>query len=421
MLDLTTFQAAINNTAFEEPVFIYIGVGAAAGLRGQNPSLWQKLPLEQYQQFPPFLQDVRNKIPKVNLFLLLIDPMQENPPCVAVDYNLAECEKDHYKSEDGRLQAFVFRELVYTDVDINPAAKAVNMTQVLRDLNNLAKEKGVSLLYHNFTGRNTATLLAEYFDTENLEHLDQIIYSLSAREDHGCFFDLTQPNATFPFRLAPARQAPARQAPARQAPAAGQQKRPVIKMFNFYKYIANNCYDKMAEELEEYPAEMRPLEEVQRNQIINNIRNQFKNINLSILRHVRKLIFQQAESAIEAEPSASEAGPSEAGPSAAAQSEAAAAAQASEAAQSEAAAAALAGPDTYLFNDIPHLYKKIFTELYIEKDFSLLYELMFNYCASELDIFSHLKKMTMTGEELLTFITMEEDPYKWYNNIAIML
>ena len=148
----------------------------------------------------------------------------------------------------------------------------------------------------------------------------------------------------------------------------------------------------MAEELEEYPLSMRPLEEVQRNQIINNIRNQFKNINLSILRHVRNLIFQQAEPV--------------------AQSEAVA--------QSEGAAAA-AGPEVYLFNDIPHLYREIFSELYKEKDFSLLYELMFNYCSSELDIFAHLKKMAMTGEELLTFITMEEDPYKWYNNIAIML
>jgi hypothetical protein len=400
MLDLTTFHSAINNIAVAEPIFIYVGVGAAAGLSvqnpglGQNPGPVQKLSPEQYQQFPPFLQDVRNKIPNVNLFLLLIDPMQENPPCVAIDYNLAEDTKDNYKSEDGRLQAFVYRELVYTDVDINPAAKAVNMTQNLRDLNNLAKEKGASLLYHNFTGRNTATLLAEHFDTENLEHLDQIIYSLSAREDHGCFFDLTQPNATFPFRLAQAEpaQAPAAQAPAAQAPAA-HQKRPIIKMFNFYKYIANNCYEKMAEELEEYPAEMRPLEEVQRNQIINNIRNQFKNVNLSILRHVRNLIFQQAEPIVEqgAAQSASEA------------------------------AAALAGPEVYLFNDIPHLYREIFSELYKEQDFSLLYELMFNYCASELNIFAHLKKMAMTGEELLTFITMEEDPYKWYNNIAIML
>jgi len=418
MLDLTTFHSAINNSSLEEPIFIYIGVGAAAGFRVQNPGpwqkpglvqnhngLWQKLPLEQYQQFPPFLQDVRNKIPKVNFFLLLIDPMQENPPCVAVDYNLAECEQDHYTSEDGRLQAFVYRELVYTDVDINPAAKAVNMTHHLRDLNNLAKEKGASLLYHNFTGRNTATLLAEYFDTENLEHLDQIIYSLSAREDHGCFFDLTQPNATFPFRLAPARQAPA----AQQAPAV-QQKRPVIKMFNFYKYIANNCYDKMAEELEDYPAEMRPLEEVQRNQIINNIRNQFKNVNLSILRHVRNLILPPSEAAAAAGEAAQSAGE-------AAQS----AAPAAPAAAPAAPAPALAGPEAYLFNDIPHLYREIFTELYTEQDFSLLYELMFNYCASELDIFSHLKKMTMTGEELLTFITMEEDPYKWYNNIAIML
>ena len=26
--------------------------------------------------------------------------------------------------------------------------------------------------------------------------------------------------------------------------------------------------------------------------------------------------------------------------------------------------------------------------------------------------------MDITGEEMLQFITMDEDPYKWYNNIG---
>jgi hypothetical protein len=76
----------------------------------------------------------------------------------------------------------------------------------------------------------------------------------------------------------------------------------------------------------------------------------------------------------------------------------------------------------YIFNDLPSLYRRMFTDLYKEKEYNLLYELLFNYTASELDILSKLKQMVMTGEEILTFITLNEDPYKWHNAInGIML
>ena len=59
----------------------------------------------------------------------------------------------------------------------------------------------------------------------------------------------------------------------------------------------------------------------------------------------------------------------------------------------------------------------MFMELYKEKDYDLLCELMFNYTASELNILVKLKDMDMSGEELLTFITLDEDPYKWFNDM----
>jgi hypothetical protein len=63
----------------------------------------------------------------------------------------------------------------------------------------------------------------------------------------------------------------------------------------------------------------------------------------------------------------------------------------------------------------------MFLELYKEKEYSLLYELLFNYTASELDILAQLKNLVMSGDELLTFITLDEDPYKWYNTLNSLL
>jgi len=326
---------------------------------------------------------MRNTIADLHLFLVLIDPYQENPPQVAMDYDL-QCKEDqakedqakedqakedqakegHFTNNEGTFQVFISRQAVYTDADLlkDYSERYHNITEPLRDLNTFAKENRASLLYHDFSGRKTS-LVAEYFDKENQDHLDQIIYSLSAREDHGCFFDLTQLTAFFPFRLDTTAE------------------RPVVRMFNYYKFIVNATYglkEEIQNELEEFPREMHPLAETQREQIIQILRDQLKNINLSLLRQVQADKVQaQAQ---EQEP-----------------------------------------VNDYTFNQLPHLYRDMFLELYKEKEYSLLYELLFNYTASELDILAQLKNLVMSGDELLTFITLDEDPYKWYNTLNSLL
>ena len=379
-INLHNLKNEIKNISLEHPVFIYIGVGAAAY---SNP-----LPLEHYHQYPPFLQDMRNMVADLHIFLVLIDPHQESPPMVvrdnemqdinqvqdAKDVNQVQDAKDakdvnndqaHYTTLDGKLQAFVYRHSVYTDADIHIPDNAINITETLRGLNQFAKENQVSLVYHDFTGRKTA-LLAEHFDIELKEHLDQVIYGMSVREDHGCFFDLTQVNAYFPFRLE------------NQV-----NTRPIIKMFNYYKYINNNtCADI---DIKLYPEEMHSLADIQRNQLIQIIRNQFKNTNLSLLRQIRNILLEPiAGQQAEQQPLADIAG-------------------------------------LYMFNELPSLYRRMFMDLYKEKEYDLLYELLFNYSASQLEIMCKLKKVDMTGEELLTFITLNEDPYKWHNAINEMI
>ena len=320
------------------PVVIYIGVGAAANVK-------HNLPLSEYQQFPPFLQDIHNQVPDLHTFLLLLDPLQESPPYVAVDYQLQDCH-NHYGSD--RLKVFAYPQAVYTEPDLRPPEGGANITAILRELNQFAQEKNLTLVYHDFSGRNPA-LLAEYFDHELRDHLDQIVYGLSAREDHGCFFDLTQ--AYFPFRVDT------------------DKARPVVKLFNYYKYIVSNTYRVSQAELLGY--EIRHWADLQRTQIIQIRLAQLKNTNLSLLRQVRQIILNPPEEA----------------------------------------------EQLYMINDLPYLYRKMFIDLHTEKEYDLLYELLFNYSANELEALAKLKGMDMTGEEILTFITLDENPYKWYNVI----
>ena len=363
MINLNDLKNEIADIPAEEPVFIYVGVGTAASRK-------EHLPLEHYHQFPPFMQDLHNKIPNLHLFLVLIDPLQENPPYVVTDYKL-QGNDTHYKSEF--IQTFVYRERVYTDPDLNEAD--LNITPMLRDLNTFAKEKQVSLLYHDFTGRQTA-LVAEYFDFENKEYLDQIIYGMSAREDHGCFFDLTEPNAYFPYKLVYA-----------------ENSRPIVKMFNYYKYCVNQTYDKSAIELHTYPKEMHALAAEQKQQIIRTIHTQFKTTNLSALRQVRKILLEEQAQAEQAQAEQDQAQHIEEGNHMA----------------------------NYIFNDLPKFYREMFKDLFKEHEYDLLYEMVFNYSASELEKLAQLKELALSGEDLLTFITLDEDPYKWYNTMNKMI
>jgi len=115
----------------------------------------------------------------------------------------------------------------------------------------------------------------------------------------------------------------------------------------------------------------------QKNQIIQNIITKFRNTNMGILRQVRKL---QQE------------------------------------AQAQAHAEEVEYP-MFEIEQLPLVYQTILSELIKEKNYELVYDMIFNYTATELNILALLRKMDITGEEILKFITQDEDPFKWYNNI----
>jgi hypothetical protein len=374
-MDLTDFKNEIISVPSENPVFIYIGVGTAAGMLNAQGIL----PQEHYHQFPPFLQNLRNEIKNVHLFLLLIDPQQEHPPYVAADYRCKRVANvrsvDHFKNQENNMQVFVWRKQVYTDPDVHHNDQAVNITEMLKELNFFAIKQNATLLYHDFTGRSVA-LLAEQFenDYDLVGHLDHIVYGLSAREDHGCLMNLTKSHAFFPFSL---------------KKSDNNNPRPIIKLFNYYYYIAND-------RLSEIDEQISPMVNIQREQIINNIRTRFKEHNLGILRQLRKKSQQHKL----------------------AQALQAPAVQQAPAAQASAPAHPIdVSSELYIFNSLSRPYREMFSDLYRENEYDMISELFFHYCANQLNIMGKLLGLDISGDEMLTLITADEDPFKWYNNI----
>jgi hypothetical protein len=280
---------------------------------------------------------------------------------------------NHHKNTEKKIQVFTYREYVYTNTDVHHLDQAINITEMLRDLNYFALEKNATLLYHDFSGRAVAKI-AEYFENDPafVGHLDQLVYGLSAREDHGCLFDLTQQNAFFPFFIEGGN---------------NNHTRPVVKLFNYYHYIANNALRRVEAEKNNYTTRMQPLVKIQRDQIINNIRTRFKDVNLGVLRQIRKknkeVMAQQHEEQEQAQQ------------------------------QSQANDIDI----KYIFNDLPRAYRDMFFDLYKNKEYQLIDELCFHYCANELHVLAQLTEMDISGQEMLDLITADEDPFKWYNNI----
>jgi hypothetical protein len=340
-INFNNLKNEISKVPPECPVFIYIGIGTMAGLRETDGTLAQA----NYHQFPPFLQDLRNRYPTLHLFIVLIDPMQENPPYLLRDFNVSNVE------------VFVYRENVNM-LPFPPNNIDIDITDNLRDLNEFAVNNNASLLYHDFTGRRTASV-AEFFDSElDNSLLDQIVYGMSSREDHGCYFDLTQTNAYYAVRLD-----------------TNNNRRPIIKMFNYYKFITNNSFYKLTEEMNKYDNEV--VIEWQKNQIINDISTQFKNIYIAMLRQLRKIMLNPEDPDID--------------------------------------------PNLYLYNNFSDSQRYMFLDMWHTKEYDLLWEILYNYCADKLHVYTTLMNMNMTGEQLLNIFTENPDPYKWYTTVKMYM
>jgi len=318
---------------------IYLGVGTAAGLREPDGTLLPK----NYHQFPPFLQDLKNSLPDMQLHIILIDPRQEDPPYMVQDKNLIS---------DNSIIIYTLRTDVYTEPykEYNHN-NGQDITSLLRDLNEYVMHNNVAFLYHDFTGKNNK-ILAEFFDEELGEHLDHVIYGLSLREDHGCYFDLTEPCSYHPYYLT----------------ATGQ-----LKFYNLYYYTINNKIHLLQQDIvRKYITENNSNQHIiaaHNNHIQEIIKKEVLNVVLQALRVVFRLITTEE------------------------------------------------ADKDLAFNYFQPNKRLICLTLYQEKNYTELYTYLLTEFGKKIDIFANLKGLDLTGREILEFITLDDDPFMWYNNV----
>ena len=424
---ITDIQARIATISSDEPVFIYIGVGTYAGLKNKDGILEP----QNYHQYPPFLQDLKNKIVDLNLFIVLIDPMQEQPPYMVearlqagllARFQIVEggSEPPIYTTNDRRIVIYSLLQSVYTD-PYECYGDSINITEELRGLNKYAMAENITLLYHDFTGRRNS-VLAEYFDDEIKTHLNHVIYGMSSRVDHGCYFDLTKAESFFPWGLCPPTPVgqtegqtnqpilptgqtnqpilPTGQTNQQPISSTGQTNQPIsstwvrgqtqqpilptgvwgqrpLSLFNIYYYIINDCMHRLTQDAQYYSSpvavDVNTMINTQIEQVISSVKSDLTNHMLSLLRIIFRLIVgdeQRSEIHID-----------------------------------------------YCFNFIAKPHRETFLNLYNDNKYIELYADLIDYFSRDIDRVAKLKNHDLTGKEILQFITYGDKPYEWYANI----
>jgi hypothetical protein len=229
---VNSIKQEIKNT--NGPICIYISVGAAV----HQVQIQNGLPFLDdmyYHQYPKFLEEMQI-IDNLTNIIILIDTILESPPFITIDthkgleFNISE--NNIYRSKNNRHIVYALKESVtmsayelhYTDI-----------THELHELNNIAIEERILLVYNDFTGKSHKPI-AEYFDNMISLHLDHIIYGLGSRADIGCCIDILSPMCKFAYFLENE-----------------TNQRSLIKVFNIYDLIYHN--KNIEEEVNKYPIE----------------------------------------------------------------------------------------------------------------------------------------------------------------------
>jgi hypothetical protein len=71
----------------------------------------------------------------------------------------------------------------------------------------------------------------------------------------------------------------------------------------------------------------------------------------------------------------------------------------------------------YLFMHLPKVQYDMYMDLWRDKHYDLLYDVIFLFCANQLQVVAQLGEMDLNGDDILKFITMDADPYKWSKTI----
>jgi len=386
----------------ERKNIIYVGIGTYAGLKEPDGTLL----LKNYHQYPPFLQNLKNSYADVSLSILLIDPCQENPPYLVEDKGLVPKDKGLVPKDKGLVPKD--KGLVPKDKGLVPKDKGL----VPKDKGLVPKDKGlVPKDKDKDNDHNMSDIYTSPDQSLTLYTLRQNVYTDPYRKYNDDYINITEHlralnnyaianNVLFIYHdftgrsnrlLAEFFDAEIKQHLDHIIYGLGLREdmgcyfdltdlcayHPVyrtaqgaLKLFNVYDYIVNEKLQLMFESKDQFDTDI-VNNHLQRLLLI--IKQELNNVALQALRIVFRLI--TGEDVKEFDHYAME------------------------------------------YNYFPLDKRNICLNYCREKNFCDLYDFLLTEFGKKLEVVAYIKKLDMTGREILEFITMGDDPFKWYDNV----
>ena len=269
-MNLSNIIDSINQeiSNIDTPICIYIAIGSAGHMVKNDKGVDDLY----YHQYPKFLEEMHS-IKNLTSFHILIDTFLESPPFMTVDNSKGLCFEqfeNFHRSTDNKHIVYSLRDSVTTSVYNHDYT---DITHELHQLNELAIEENILLVYHDFSGKSVKPL-ADYFDESISGHLDHIIYGLGNRGAHGCYIDILHPSCKFAFKVEES------------------MPRDIIKVFNMYHLLYNKM--NMIEEIDSYPIEHIEIITSSISVILDNTYLDFTN-KFSVLRILYQLMIGKAK------------------------------------------------------------------------------------------------------------------------------
>lgn len=294
---ISSIQDTIHSLEHDDtPVMIYVGVGTLAGLlTNQNGNMI--LEDKNYHQFPPCVQKIFTDNKDLHLFIILIDPFQENPIYMSSDKNLNQrlfnSEWIHINDPvevyiNNRISVYPFRNSVKTQIKDSNNHDVIDITDNLYNLNKMCIKNDITFLYHDFSGHDTSKLLEKHFMNQIQNNLDHIIYGIGCGYINGCYYDFTSPETFF-------------------ATITEYNTRNVIKVFNIIKKINeynilketnhnlhfNNFNEFIENEIDKYNIENTEIIISQFTNLRNDFKYKFRNYIIYILRILKEYNYDE--------------------------------------------------------------------------------------------------------------------------------
>jgi len=184
----------------DDPIMLYIGIGTFAGLMSIDENGNNYLENKNYHQFPPSLQHIYKTNPDVHIYIILIDPSQEDPIYMSTDINLSNTlhlddwvhtNFDNVEIyQNNRITVYPFRHAIRTHGNYYDI-EHFDITESLDIMINICIERQITMFYHDFSGIGTQVNLYSYFSDKIKNNGEHIVFGFGAGFLNECYIDLT--------------------------------------------------------------------------------------------------------------------------------------------------------------------------------------------------------------------------------------